>query len=255
VANKAFSTYFIVFLLFIPITVTHGEGLPTIDGIISNGEWDNSYDKTIRMDNGIDISLKTKYTEADAYYLVTFPHNSPGDVIERDPAAGKHDYFGIEFDNNKDDAIMGTLDSPDDLILIDYEVSGAIDMFSYSFKVFKDVDFEGKDNVEGKSNDKDGILIYEFRKPLNSADENGYDITLKKGDSYFIMPAIWDNKYTKSAAGSVNIQIGNSKFIELTVGDTTFPLVEETVSIITILLASGVFLALLYIKNNTRMVV
>lgn len=241
--------YIIVVLLFMPIKITHGEGLPTLDGIISDGEWDGSFDKTIRMNNGIDITLRAIYTESDVYYLVTFPHNSPGDVIERDPAAGKHDYFGIEFDNNRDGTIMGTIDSPDDMVIIDYDVSGAVDMFSHSFLVFKDVNNEGKNNVEGKSNDVDGILIYEFRKSLSTVDLNGYDITLKDGDSYFIMPAIWDNKNIHSAAGAINKQIGNSIFLELTVGEPASLFIEEVVSVITIVLASGVVVALFIMKK------
>ncbi len=241
--------FIIIILLFMPVQITHGEGFPTLDGIISDDEWDSSFDKTIRMNNGIDISLKAIYTESDVYYLVTFPHNSPGDEIERDPAAGKHDYFGIEFDNNQDGTIMGTIDSPDDMVLIDYDVPGAIDMFSHSFQVFKDVNNDGKNNVEGKSNDIDGILIYEFRKSLSTVDLNGYDISLQEGDTYFIMPAIWDNKNIHSAAGAINKQIGNSIFIELTVGEPASLLIEEVVSVILIILASGVVVALFIIKK------
>ncbi|MCE7737646.1 MAG: hypothetical protein GPJ54_22335 [Candidatus Heimdallarchaeota archaeon] len=246
--NKRFA-YFIVILLFVPVQITHGEGLPILDGIISEGEWDGSFEKIIRMNNGIDITLKAIYTETDVYYLVTFPHNSPGDEIERDPAAGRHDYFGIEFDNNKDGTIMGTTDSPDDMVLIDYDVPGAVDMFSHSFLVFKDLNNEGENNVEGKSNEDDGTLIYEFRKSLNTIDVNGYDIILKEGDSYFIMPAIWDNKNIHSAAGAINKQIGNSIFLELTVGEPASLLIEEFISVIAIVLASGVVLALFFIKK------
>jgi hypothetical protein len=126
----------------VPIPFTHAQGNPIIDGLISSGEWDQSEKFNFRMTNGVDITLKIIYTETDIYFLATFPHNSPGDVIVREPwinnEAVQHDYFGIEFDNNKDGVIMGTSDNPDDMILIDYKQSGAVDMFSWNNHVYPD---------------------------------------------------------------------------------------------------------------------
>ena len=239
-------TYFLIFLLIIPVQITHGEGLPKMDGIISDGEWDGSHDKTVRMTNGIDISVKAIYTDTDVYYLITFPHNSPGDIIQRNPTDGiniiNHDYFGLEFDNNNDGAIMGTSDNPDDLILIDYDMPGAIDMFSHSFHVYRDVNFDGENNADGASNDENGMLIYEFRKSLNPQDINGYDVSLKEGDSYYVMFAIWDDKKIRTDASYINIKIGASQFVEMIVGDTALRMTKELIAVMSLFVAGIVLI-------------
>ncbi|MHA2033363.1 MAG: hypothetical protein ACW99Q_28665, partial [Candidatus Kariarchaeaceae archaeon] len=88
--------YSIIILLLVPIPFTHAQGNPIIDGLISSGEWDQSEKFNFRMTNGVDITLKIIYTETDIYFLATFPHNSPGDVIVREPwinnEAVQHDY-------------------------------------------------------------------------------------------------------------------------------------------------------------------
>lgn len=250
--NKFVTIYLLVFTMLLPVQFTKGEYVPVLDGIISDGEWTNAQARKIRMNNGIDINFKVIYTDTDAYYLVTFPHNSPGDVIVRDPSVNgnviRHDYFGVEFDVNNDGVVMGTNKDPDDLILIDYDQPGAVDMFSHSYHVYKDEDYSGENNVEGMSNDENGILIYEFRKSLDSKDRNGYDISLKKGDSYYIMIAIWDNKYVGSAAESINLQIDNSLFMKLRVGNPETNIYKEIISGATILIATGVFI--LFIKKK-----
>lgn len=227
-----------------------------MDGTISDDEWNGSHEKIVRMTNGIDISVRTIYTMSDAYYLITFPHDSPGDVIQRIPTNGDsiidHDYFGIEFDNNDDGAIMGTPDSPDDLILIDYDMPGAIDMFSSSFRVYRDLNFEGENNVEGASNDKNGELIYEIRKTLDSHDTNGFDISLSEGDSYYVMFAIWDNKKIRIDASYINIKIGDSQFIEMVVGDTTSRLTRELIAVMSLFIVGIVVVVLMYYKNKLQ---
>ncbi|MHA2099437.1 MAG: hypothetical protein ACW99A_12230 [Candidatus Kariarchaeaceae archaeon] len=230
--------------------------LPVPDGIISNGEWDGAETHKIRMNNGIDINFKIIYSETDVYYLATFPHKSPGDVINRNPTDGttnlQHDYFGIEFDLNNDGLIMGTSGNPDDMVLIDYDQPGAVDMFSHSYKVFKDENYEGESNVEGASNDVDGVLIYEFRKSLNSTDSQGYDISLADGDKYYIMFALWDDKFIHSAAGSVNIQRGNSQFLEFVVGGRSSTTEQDVIIVVAIVAVGGILGVLFYLKSRSK---
>lgn len=229
-----------------------------MDGIISNDEWNGSHDKTVRMTNGIDISVKAIYTELDVYYLITFPHNSPGDVIQRNPNDGDsiidHDYFGIEFDNNNDGAIMGTSDNPDDLIIVDYDIPGAIDMFSSSFRVYRDVNFDAENNVEGASNDENGILIYEIKKSLDSQDINGHDVSLSEGDSYYVMFAIWDDKKIRTDASYINIQIGDSQFVEMTVGDIRSRLTKELIAVMSLFIVGIVMIVLMYYKRKLHVI-
>ncbi len=156
------------------------------------------------------------FSETDIYLLFKFEQiPASSELINRDPHSGRHDYFGIEFDNNNDGNIMGTAENPDDIILFDYEEYGAVDMFSHSFRVFYDTDFEGTNDVEGTSGENGAYLIYEVRKPMQSNDQNGYDIELTDGDNIYLMIAIWKDKNTHSAAGSVNIEVNGSIFLEI----------------------------------------
>ncbi|MHA2101315.1 MAG: hypothetical protein ACW99A_21855 [Candidatus Kariarchaeaceae archaeon] len=112
---------------------------------------------------------------------------------------------------------------------------------------------DGTPDVEGLSNDENGILIYEFRKPMKSNDTKGYDISLSDGDDYYVMLAIWDNKYIHSAAESVNIQRGNSQFYQLTVGGSRSSESDEIIIVLAILGVFGVLAILFYIKKNKAM--
>lgn len=242
--------FIVLISLFIPVSMSSGQVPLKMDGIISDGEWDDSYSKTIRMNHGEDVVLKTQYTETDVYFLVTFPHDAPGDVINRDPETGRHDYFGIEFDINDDATIMGTPQSPDDMVLIDYDQPGAVDMYSHTFTVFEDEKSGGTDDVEGTSNDINGTLIYEFRKSLRSRDTKGYDISLKTGDKFYIMPAIWDDKPTHQTTSAVNLEIGNRLFVEMTVGEPADNKNQEILIGGVIILSSGIFVLLIYLKSR-----
>ncbi len=242
--------FIILISLFIPIPMSSGQVGLIMDAVISDGEWDDSYSKTIRMNHGEDIELKTQYTETDVYFLVTFSHKAPGDVINRDPTSGKHDYFGIEFDRNNDATIMGIATSPDDMVLIDYIEPGAVDMFSHTFTVFEDAKNGGSNDVEGMSNNVTGTLIYEFRKSLKSSDTEGYDISLKTGDTFYIMPAIWDDKPIHETTSRVNLEIANRLFIEMTVGEPADKTNQEIFVFGVIILSSGAFVLLIYLKSR-----
>jgi hypothetical protein len=194
---------------------------PEVDGIISKGEWSGGIITNLEMNNGQVLELTSLYTNTHVYYLAVLPHDSPGDKIILNVSI-PHDYFGIEFDNNKDDVIMGRPDSPDDLFMVDYIVEGAVDMYTHSFKVFADEKNGGENNITGSSGSLNGNLIWEVKKPLQTLDENGFDISLKTGDKYQIMPAFFDDQPPHSAAGFVNKQQGNTLFHELTVGKPTF---------------------------------
>jgi hypothetical protein len=198
--------------------------LPVLDGIISPDEWSDAFeDKDIEMNNGETLNLKTIYTSTDIYFLASMDHNGPDDEIIFD-VSERHDYFGIEFDLNGDEAIMATPWSPDDMFLVDYMVAGAVDMYAQDYNVENDTSNGGTNDVEGSSGSENGRIIWEVRKPLKSGDSIGYDLSLEAGDDYKIMLAFWDDRYPHSAAEFVNKRVGNSQFITLTVGgakDTT----------------------------------
>jgi hypothetical protein len=221
---------------------------PELDGIISKGEWSGGIVTDLEMGNGQVLELTSLYTNTHVYYLAILPHNQPGDEIILNVSI-PHDYFGIEFDNNEDDVIMGHPDSPDDLFMVDYIVEGAVDMYSHSFKVFDDEINEGENNVTGSSGSSNGRLIWEVKKPLQTRDKNGFDIVLKTGDKYQIMPAFFDDQPPHSAAGFVPKQQGNTLFHELTVGNPKF-IVKEIVGGLSLLGTIG--LAFVVVRYGTR---
>lgn len=214
---------------FVPVTV-QSSNLPKIDGIVSPGEWSQGTETNIRMISGIDISYTTLYSSTDMYFLAKVPQNKPDDVINTNVTSGKHDFFGIEFDNNGDSVIMGSRSSPDDMVLVDYTQQGAIDLYSYSYKVYPDTSNNGVENTKGASSGVNGTIIYEIMKPLDSGDKAGYDVALKPGDTYSVMIAFWDNQFSHSAAAYTNVEVGGHPFITFTVGETAQPLQKEIIA-------------------------
>ncbi len=191
--------------------------LPTLDGKVQPGEWEGSETIDILLTNGVTMQLSIIYTQERAYFLAEIPHNGPGDVIKLDPSQ-PHDYFGIEFDRNGDNSIHGSLASPDDMILVNYFEPKAVDFYTHTFKVYEDTENNGVDDVEGTIGASNGTIIAEFSKPLDSGDTNGYDISLKEGDTYQVMVAFWDDQPPHSADVFINRDIGGKIFFELKVG-------------------------------------
>lgn len=228
----------LVFLLIIFTFSGRITANPSIDGEVKADEWSNGFQYHIPMTNGVVLNLTVIYTDIDIYMLIVMPHNSAGDKIQLlSDNYTYHDYFGIEFDNNKDDAIMGKLDSPDDTIIIDYIDEGGIDMYMHSYKAFTDVGNGGSDDVSGRSGSSDGNLIFEIKRPLVTNDEKGYDISLNKGDKYLIMLAFWDDALPHSATTYINERIGNKQFIELRVGSGLNDPIRDYITIGTLALA------------------
>jgi len=223
--------------------------LPNIDGKIGSNEWQKGQKINIRMNSGVDVSLTHLYSDTDMYFLVKIPHSAPGDVINLNPEEN-HDFFGIEFDNNNDAAIMGTSNSPDDMVLVDYIVKGSVDLYSKDFHVFQDVDNGGKENSVGKSSVLNGTIIYEIKKSLNVDDPKGYDIKLKQGETYQIMLAFWDDKPSHSPTAYVNVEVGGNQFIELKVGDFVHPIIKEIIAGTFIGLSAIIFILLEYLRRS-----
>ncbi len=198
------------------------EEFPILDGKIDQGEWDKAEVHTFQMKNGvktIDMTLSIIYSSTTIYFLAIIPHNDPDETINLDPK-NKHDYFGIEFDNNGDNAIHGTVASPDDIIMVNYFKKEAEDFYTHSFKVFRDVDNGGSDETVGTVGTMDGTLIFEFSKPLDSEDQKGYDISLKPGQKYQVMLAFWDDQPPHSANVFINNPVGGKIFVDFVVSGT-----------------------------------
>ncbi|MHA2031619.1 MAG: hypothetical protein ACW99Q_19755, partial [Candidatus Kariarchaeaceae archaeon] len=164
-----------------------------------------------------------------AYFLAKINHNDPGDQIILDLDV-PHDYFGILFDNNKDGVIVGTADSPNDLVMVDYIDQGGTDMFMHSFQAFADLENGGEDNVVASSGQEDGYIIWEIKKELQSNDNEGYDITLSKGKEFQIMIAFWDDKLPHTASSVVNTMKDDHLYLPINIPNPS-AVSNETTSI------------------------
>ncbi|RMG42222.1 MAG: hypothetical protein D6732_01425 [Methanobacteriota archaeon] len=215
--KKVFLFLFVINLMLLQGS-TQASALPNLDGKVENGEWADSETIDIQLTNGVTMKLSIIYTKERAYFLAEIPHNGPGDEIQLDPSQ-PHDYFGIEFDRNGDNAIHGSLASPDDMVLVNYFEKKAVDFYTHTFKVYEDTENGGRDDAEGTIGAQNGTIIVEFSKPLDSGDTNGYDINLKEGDTYQVMVAFWDDQPPHSADVFINRDIGGKIFFELKVGE------------------------------------
>ena len=218
--KKILVAFILVATFTLPVRSSEAIALPTLDGKLDQGEWDGSESLNILLTNGVTMTLSTIYTAQAAYFLAIIPHNGPNDEIQLDPSV-PHDYFGIEFDRNGDNAIHGSVESPDDMVLVNYFENKAVDFYTHSFKVYEDTENGGRDDVKGTIGQENGSIIVEFSKPLNSGDEKGYDISLKPNQKYQVMVAFWDNQPPHSADVFINRDIGGKIFFELQVGDVT----------------------------------
>ena len=238
---------FILPVLFLPAPI---DAEPDIDGKISENEWTMGQNILIELNSGDFVDFTIFYTEENVYFLAIVAHNDPNDKIILDQTI-PHDYFGIEFDNNMDEAIMGTESSPDDTIMVNYEFSGASDMFMHSFKAHYDTVNGGISNVEGYVGTNGNDLIYEIKKPLITQDLFGHDIDLINGDVYQIMIAVWDDQPPHSASAYFNKRIDNFQFLQLTVNTTSSSdFAGEALGYLIILMSSGI--AVLIIRKGTE---
>lgn len=229
----------LIVTLLLPLVLFPGyshaqTSLPIIDGNISPGEWNGAYNLKLEMSDGEMMSLAFILSPYQIFILASLEHNGPGDVITLHPEnyeTDRHDYFGIEFDNNDDGVPMGTNENPDDLIMVDYLVEGARDMFSHSFTVFDDVESGGSNNVEGHSSQMNGIIFWEVSKKLNSEDDAGHDLKISRNNTFHIMVAFWNDQKVHSSAAEINKSPSPDIFIPIRIDDIKYDLISEIITI------------------------
>lgn len=155
------------------------------------------------MNTGDLVNFSILYGVNEVYFLAIIDQSSEDQEIALDTTI-EHDFFGIEFDNNKDNSIMGTQSSPDDTIIVNYLENNAEDMYMHSFQVFQDERNGGINNAKGMVGTKDNQLIFEISRPYITNDNNGYDAIITPGETYQFMVAFWDNQNPGSATIGFN---------------------------------------------------
>ncbi|MHA2365747.1 MAG: hypothetical protein ACXAC7_17445 [Candidatus Hodarchaeales archaeon] len=187
---------FVLFILLLAIKTTFGAGqsedvqYPTIDGFWEDNEWKNSRLKLIPLVDSVK-HIEFGYRVNDTHIFCTARYEDKTPNI----FGYLQDAFAINFDNNGDKKIMGTVNSPDDSVYIGFYGNYSLDVYmrGISKKVNLDTQNEGNNNSYGRFSYSENFFTFEFIKEYNNPDDNGYDINLKKGDSIYVMIAHWDN--------------------------------------------------------------
>lgn len=146
-----------------------GFGTATIDGVLSDGEWDSAETVLFNVNTleggTVPGRLQVMNNEIDLFMSIDFAA-----IAERNSAS-------IEFDNNHD----GVLNSGDDGIIINPEI-GFMDLFrDWPYSYF-DTDRGGTNDGAGAFSNAGGHTVYEFSHPLDSADD-AHDFSLSIGDT------------------------------------------------------------------------
>lgn len=230
-----------IFILFLLPSGTISS--PVIDGRIDLGEWENSENFIIELNTGDLVNFSILYGVNEVYFLAIIDQSSEDQEIALDTTI-EHDFFGIEFDNNKDNSIMGTQSSPDDTIIVNYLENNAEDMYMHSFQVFQDERNGGINNAKGMVGTKDNKLIFEISRPYITNDNNGYDAIITPGETYQFMVAFWDNQNPGSATIGFNKKVGGSQFIIQSAKTVYNDINHDLTIIITFILCLGVGLLL-----------
>jgi hypothetical protein len=150
-----------------------GFGTPTIDGVISPGEWSAagviSFQMNLPASEGGGTQPATVYVMNDAtniYFALTFA---------RSPTVTTS--FGVEFDDNHN----GAQDATEDVFVANWDGGYYDDVRKSNGTAPADVDESGtNDGTAAAGNDGTNTII-EVSKPLNSGDAN--DFALSAGDT------------------------------------------------------------------------
>jgi len=171
------------------VTAAQLQNTVTLDGAISGNEWDDAGQLPLNFVYTHDESSITYpgtiYLKHDGAYLWIC-------ILVQDDDENIYpeiyDYAAILFDANED----GEIGQQDDSAILHHGL-GAFDLRPDEGEVWRfDTEFGGNNDVTGESAWSAGWYTYEMRKPLNSGDNNGYDIAISPGDTILSSSCFWD---------------------------------------------------------------
>jgi len=159
------------------IIAKYSTNIPTINGSVAPGEWDDATEYTITLASITD-SVRFKHDGTNLYTLLKVQDSTTSNFV--DPSTPR-DWAGIDFDRNNDGSTMGSETSPDDVEFANYYVNGGEDWWLGGINGPRNSDTNtgGVNNVMAAyGGSVSGYTYWEFKKTLNSGDTNGYDIAL-----------------------------------------------------------------------------
>lgn len=159
-----------------PAFTLSGAGTAAIDGVLSPGEWDQAGTAgfMVRAPSGRVPGRFMVMNDRDMLYL----------AVEIADDAARY-ALSIEFDNDNDG---GNIETGDDILLYDPRLGFRDGFRDPLFAKFDTVDGGAADGA-GAYATADGMSIYEFSHPLDSADDR-HDFSLRAGDRVGFMVLI-----------------------------------------------------------------
>lgn len=182
------SVYFIMFMTF-NVSVEAQTTLsawtdtpPTIDGILTEGEWNSANTVTFTI-TGKPATIYVMNDANNLYILLKIGPDSDNDT---------YDTCGVYFDNDNGGGII--LEHGDDAIQI--SVEGFVDLYWDETVFFNNIKSDGDENQEGSGmgyQDAENVWYFEFSHPLDSQDDE-HDFNLGIGDTvgFAVSYADWD---------------------------------------------------------------
>lgn len=162
------------------IDSTYTTSPPTIDGVISPGEWSNAMDITLNgynsPSNTIDGQLYVLNCNADLYVA----------IVLDDSTESNDDWAMVDFDQDHDHtATTGGEDA------MDYYYGAYLDYYWDGGWWAGDIGDSGTNHGSGARTHSNGQYTYEFTKPLDSGEAK--DISLAHGDVVGFRIEVWDH--------------------------------------------------------------
>ncbi len=180
---------------FLPIT----DVPPIIDGNITTQEWNESVQFNATIGGGhADVLLTT--TNTSLFFALNFTNPEFVIVNASNPINQTHDFVALQIDRNLDKKDLGTVESPDDVLVVDQYNATSYDgvtTTNASAPLQADVAINGTNDGNAvrlnQTRNGETILSYEFTKPASGEDVNGSDYNLHDTNFLQFRFVVWFN--------------------------------------------------------------
>lgn len=184
---------------------------PVIDGSLESfkGEWDDAVEYSTQFGEesytSVSIRVKANYTHlfiAVEYITTVYVEINTTVPVGDTYNNQSHNWYAIVFDQNFDN-IIGSKLTPEDAVVVNYRLEGAVDAYINGTKENSLVE----DSAVGGFNNSIAALVaeqqdipteykvtFEIAKELNSGDAPGNDISLEQNDVIRFKLLAWENK-------------------------------------------------------------
>lgn len=193
---------------------------PTIQGNVTSSEWSQAVKFDVNFNGGINNEIGTIFVQANGTHIfVGFNYTSSqafipvNNTIPLNSATpynnATHDWLALQFDNNLDQQTIGSVGSPDDVIVVDQYNTTSYDGLANgntTVPFIADTAYNGTQDSSGvRTNYTEGATTttgYEFVKPMNGQDRNGSDFNLFQSKILQFKLTYWMNETANATLAS-----------------------------------------------------